>query len=107
MYPVPEHEIHRNMLRVAEGWMDDYKNIVKIALPKLPEDNPLGSVEEALNLRKRLRCKSFQWYLELWLDSGQVLHRLLLFSILTLNEDLNGNSCIFYVPLHSGKCLSF
>ncbi|RUS72227.1 hypothetical protein EGW08_020000, partial [Elysia chlorotica] len=52
----------RNSLRVAEIWMDDYKNyfyersryrIVKI-----------GSLSDRQGLRKSLGCKSFAWYLE-------------------------------------------
>ncbi|KAK4886111.1 hypothetical protein RN001_002382 [Aquatica leii] len=52
----------RNTRRAAEVWMDDYKNYYYSAVP-LARNVPFGSIQERLDLRDRLQCKPFKWYL--------------------------------------------
>lgn len=53
----------RNSIRVAEVWMDEYKN-------KFYETHSdakgmsYGDISSRVELRKQLKCKSFQWYLD-------------------------------------------
>lgn len=63
VYKVPGEEIHRNKLRAAEVWMDEYAAIAKLVIPKLPNGFELGSIEEQKALRSKLQCKPFKWYL--------------------------------------------
>lgn len=64
VYRVPGEEIHRNKLRTALVWMDEYAKIAQIAIPKLPPNMSIGPLDEVRAVRQRLQCKSFQWYLE-------------------------------------------
>ncbi|XP_054827205.1 polypeptide N-acetylgalactosaminyltransferase 5 isoform X2 [Eublepharis macularius] len=57
--------VERNLARVAEVWMDEYKDLFyghgyHLILKNLD----VGNLTQQIELRKRLQCKSFKWYLE-------------------------------------------
>lgn len=52
-----------NFKRVAEVWMDEYKEWLYDKKPELKNVDP-GDLSDRVALRKRLKCKSFKWYME-------------------------------------------
>ncbi|XP_059160733.1 polypeptide N-acetylgalactosaminyltransferase-like 6 isoform X2 [Physella acuta] len=60
---VAEDIIERNLLRLASVWMDDYKNVVMTLRPKMKNIDP-GNLTSQFEIREKLKCKSFQWFLE-------------------------------------------
>lgn len=53
----------KNTRRTAEVWMDEYKRFYYAARPMARGAN-YGSIKARKELRERLQCKSFKWYLE-------------------------------------------
>lgn len=52
-----------NLARVVRVWMDDYKRFVYMKRPDL-KTLQYGDISSRLDLRKRLQCKGFKWYLD-------------------------------------------
>ena len=53
----------KNNLRLIEVWMDEYKEIYYEKRADL-RGRDFGDISERLELRKKLGCKSFKWFLD-------------------------------------------
>ncbi|XP_062900521.1 polypeptide N-acetylgalactosaminyltransferase 11 [Mobula hypostoma] len=61
-----------NSLRLAHVWMDEYKEQYYALRPELIAQS-YGNISERIQLRRRLGCKSFKWYLDNIYPEMQVL----------------------------------
>ncbi|GFO06546.1 polypeptide n-acetylgalactosaminyltransferase [Plakobranchus ocellatus] len=58
------HQTYLNSLRVAEVWMDDYKNyFYERSRYRIEKENTIDVADRQI-LRQNLDCKDFAWYLE-------------------------------------------
>ncbi|XP_008058218.1 polypeptide N-acetylgalactosaminyltransferase 5 [Carlito syrichta] len=57
--------VERNLVRVAEVWLDEYKELFYGHGDHLiDQELDVGNLTQQRELRKKLKCKSFKWYLE-------------------------------------------
>ncbi|NXN10184.1 GALT5 acetylgalactosaminyltransferase, partial [Indicator maculatus] len=57
--------VERNLARVAEVWLDEYKELFYGHAYHLVLKNlDVGDLTQQIQLRRKLQCKSFRWYLE-------------------------------------------
>ncbi|KAB1279365.1 Polypeptide N-acetylgalactosaminyltransferase 5 [Camelus dromedarius] len=57
--------VERNLVRVAEVWLDEYKDLFYGHGDHLIDQGlDVGNLTQQQELRKKLKCKSFKWYLE-------------------------------------------
>ncbi|OCT95807.1 polypeptide N-acetylgalactosaminyltransferase 6 [Xenopus laevis] len=67
VFPNGTQVILRNMVRLAEVWLDDYKLIFyrkNDLAAKMVKEKSFGDVSKRLKLRADLHCKDFTWYLQ-------------------------------------------
>ncbi|XP_031564853.1 polypeptide N-acetylgalactosaminyltransferase 2-like [Actinia tenebrosa] len=53
----------KNTRRAVEVWMDEYKKYYYAAVP-YAKNTPYGNIEQRLELRKKLKCKPFKWFVQ-------------------------------------------
>lgn len=58
-----EKTLAKNLNRLAEVWMDEYKELYYQKRPHA-RGMDFGDVSARLELRKKLQCKTFKWYLD-------------------------------------------
>ncbi|TNN84510.1 Polypeptide N-acetylgalactosaminyltransferase 5 [Liparis tanakae] len=65
--PIRQKTVERNLARVAEVWLDEYKDLFYGHGYHHLRDRKavnIGNLTDQIELRKKLKCKSFQWYLD-------------------------------------------
>ncbi|XP_051819432.1 probable polypeptide N-acetylgalactosaminyltransferase 8 isoform X1 [Antechinus flavipes] len=89
----------RNALRIAEIWMDEYKPMVYYSwnLPMKNHGIDYGDVSSRKKLRKKLKCKSFDWYLRNVYPDLKPFQNISAYG--TMKNSLNEKFCLDHGPI--------
>ncbi|KAL4636201.1 polypeptide N-acetylgalactosaminyltransferase 3 [Arapaima gigas] len=66
-FPKGTQVIARNQVRLAEVWMDEYKEIFyrrNREAAAMAKEKSFGDISRRVELRQHLQCKTFSWYLK-------------------------------------------
>jgi len=63
-YFIPDDSHGRNTMRMAEVWMDDYKRLFYMHRVDLKSQHEVGDVSSRVELRNKLQCHNFKWFLD-------------------------------------------
>lgn len=74
-YKIDGRQIYLNKVRTVETWFDEYKEYYYAADPGgLAYKNLIGSLEDRMQLKQKLQCKPFQWYVDKFIDVFKTKH---------------------------------
>jgi polypeptide N-acetylgalactosaminyltransferase len=74
-YSLPPGHVAKNKMRTAAIWMDEYGFIVREAIGATDGHTDIGPLDHMLELRKKLNCKSFDWFLKNVYPEGIITDR--------------------------------
>ncbi|XP_060046896.1 probable polypeptide N-acetylgalactosaminyltransferase 8 isoform X2 [Erinaceus europaeus] len=91
--------LRRNAVRVAEIWMDEHKSMVYLAwnLPLQNSGINYGNISSRVALRKNLKCKTFDWYLENIYPRLKPIHSIVGYG--RMKNPLDENVCLDQGPV--------
>ncbi|XP_066224711.1 probable polypeptide N-acetylgalactosaminyltransferase 8 [Saccopteryx leptura] len=89
----------RNALRVAEVWLDEYKDMVYLAwnIPLQTSGIDYGDISSRRALREKLKCKTFDWYLKNVYPILKPVHNIVGYG--EMKNSLAGNMCLDQGPI--------
>lgn len=90
--------LKRNALRVAEIWMDEYKDMVYLAwnIPLQNSGIDYGDISSRMALREKLKCKTFDWYLKNVYPALKPIHNIVAYG--RMKNSLDENVCLDQGP---------
>lgn len=91
--------LKRNALRVAEIWMDEYKDMVYFVwnIPLQNSGIDYGDISSRIALREKLKCKSFDWYLKNVYPALKPIHNIVAYG--RMKNSLDQNICLDQGPI--------
>jgi len=96
-YRINNTEIYLNKVRTVEAWFDEYKDLYYKADPAAKQFvKHIGDISSRLELKKKLHCKPFSWYVDkfkkVFIDKHMLAEEVFLFRDKATNKCLQVDS---------------